>query len=55
MTIFKYLLDGKLYFLYKGVNGYVAIPFEHNGSTISNPNLKEFIPIKTGSGLNGFV
>lgn len=55
MTIFKYIKDGKLYFLYKGVNGYIAIPFEHNGSTVSNPNLGEFIPVKTGNGSDGFV
>ena len=55
MTIFKYLVDGKLYFLYKGVKGYIAIPFEHSGSTISNPDLKEFVPVEFGSGSNGFV
>ncbi len=55
MTIFKYIVDGKLYFLYKGVNGYVAIPFEHSGSTISNRNLKEFVPVKMGSGTGGFI
>ena len=55
MTIFKYLVDGKLYFLYKGVNGYVAIPFEHSGGTISNPDLKEFVPVKMGNGFDGFI
>jgi hypothetical protein len=55
MTIFKWIIDGKLYLLYKGVGKYIAIPFEHNGSTISNPNLDEFIPVKLGGGLDGFV
>ena len=55
MTIFKYLVDGKLYFLYKGVNGYIAIPFEHSGSTITSPNLEEFIPINTSIGSDSFV
>ncbi len=55
MTIFKYLVDSKLYFLYKGVNGYIAIPFEHSGGTITNPNLKEFVPVKFGSGSDSFI
>ncbi len=55
MTIFKYIVDGKLYFLYKGVNGYVAIPFEHSGESIVNPNLDEFIPVKAGPGSTNFI
>lgn len=55
MTIFKYLVDGKLYFLYKAVNVYIAIPFEHSGSTITNPDLKEFVPVKFGSGSDSFI
>lgn len=55
MTIFKWIKNGKLYLLYKGVDNYIAIPFEHSGSTITSPNLEEFIPINTGIGSDSFV
>jgi len=55
MTIFKWIKNGKLYLLYKGVDNYIAIPFEHSGSTITSPNLEEFIPINTSIGSDSFV
>ena len=55
MTIFKWIKNGNLYFIYRGGERVIAIPFEHSGSTISNPNLKEFVPVKMGSGTGGFI
>ncbi len=56
MTIFKNIKDGKLYILYKGSNKtYLALPFEHKGHSISNCDVKEFIPVRTVSRLDGFV
>ena len=56
MTIFKNINDNLLYILYKNVNGsFVAIPYEHKGKSIKNCNPKEFIPVKTGNKLDGFL
>ncbi len=55
MTIFKWIKNGNLYFIYRGGERVIAIPFEHSGESIVNPNLDEFIPVKAGPGSTNFI
>ena len=57
MIVFRNINDNKTYIIYKTPNGScLAIPFEHNGHSIPNCDMKDFVVVSSGDGrLDGFL